>query len=112
MQRDARPRPAAFYHELENLTMQLAKFEANDGQGVKIGVVQGNQIAPLELPGPADRALSRILHAKGETPLPEPSGPAVPLASVRLLPPIDGQEVWGAGVTYLRSKVARQEESE
>ena len=26
--------------------------------------------------------------------------------------PIDRQEVWGAGVTYERSKVARQEESE
>ncbi|MFN3651225.1 MAG: fumarylacetoacetate hydrolase family protein [Armatimonadota bacterium] len=29
-----------------------------------------------------------------------------------LLPPIDQQEVWAAGVTYLRSKVARMEESE
>lgn len=28
-----------------------------------------------------------------------------------LLPPIGSQEVWAAGVTYLRSKVARQEES-
>jgi 2-dehydro-3-deoxy-D-arabinonate dehydratase len=28
-----------------------------------------------------------------------------------LLAPIDMQEVWGAGVTYERSKVARQEES-
>src|SRR5215813_5039642 len=39
-------------------------------------------------------------------------GDAVPLADVRLLAPIDAQEVWGAGVTYERSKVARQEESE
>jgi 2-dehydro-3-deoxy-D-arabinonate dehydratase len=30
----------------------------------------------------------------------------------RLLPPLDLQEVWAAGVTYLRSKVARMEESE
>jgi 2-dehydro-3-deoxy-D-arabinonate dehydratase len=29
-----------------------------------------------------------------------------------MLAPIDRQEVWGAGVTYERSKVARQEESE
>ena len=28
-----------------------------------------------------------------------------------LLPPIDGQEVWAAGVTYLRSRTARMEES-
>lgn len=29
----------------------------------------------------------------------------------QLLPPIGSQEVWAAGVTYMRSKVARQEES-
>jgi 2-dehydro-3-deoxy-D-arabinonate dehydratase len=34
------------------------------------------------------------------------------LQSVRILAPLDDQEVWGAGVTYERSKVARQEESE
>jgi 2-dehydro-3-deoxy-D-arabinonate dehydratase len=37
---------------------------------------------------------------------------AVPLESVRLLAPIDAHEVWGAGVTYERSKLARQDESE
>lgn len=31
---------------------------------------------------------------------------------VQLLAPIDAQEVWACGVTYLRSKVARMEESE
>jgi 2-dehydro-3-deoxy-D-arabinonate dehydratase len=35
----------------------------------------------------------------------------VPLADVRLLPPIDQQEVWAAGVTYKRSQAARMEES-
>lgn len=35
-----------------------------------------------------------------------------PLADVVLLPPIDGRmEVWAAGVTYLRSREARMEES-
>jgi 2-dehydro-3-deoxy-D-arabinonate dehydratase len=38
--------------------------------------------------------------------------PRHPLASVRLLPPVEEQEVWAAGVTYLRSKKARMEESE
>lgn len=33
------------------------------------------------------------------------------IAAAELLPPIDSQEVWGAGVTYFRSKIARQEES-
>ncbi|MBI1178524.1 fumarylacetoacetate hydrolase [bacterium] len=37
---------------------------------------------------------------------------AAPLTSVRLLAPIEKQEVWAAGVTYLRSKTARMEESD
>jgi 2-dehydro-3-deoxy-D-arabinonate dehydratase len=31
--------------------------------------------------------------------------------NIALLPPIDAQEVWASGVTYLRSKVARMDES-
>jgi 2-dehydro-3-deoxy-D-arabinonate dehydratase len=34
-----------------------------------------------------------------------------PTASLDLLAPVDRQEVWAAGVTYKRSKVAREEES-
>jgi 2-dehydro-3-deoxy-D-arabinonate dehydratase len=34
------------------------------------------------------------------------------LSAVRLLPPIERQEVWAAGVTYLRSKKARMAESD
>ena len=36
----------------------------------------------------------------------------LPIASVTMLAPIDRQEVWAAGVTYKRSKVARMEESQ
>ena len=36
----------------------------------------------------------------------------IPLASVRLLAPVERQEVWAAGVTYMRSKTARMEESD
>ncbi len=36
----------------------------------------------------------------------------VPLADVTLLAPVDEQEVWAVGVTYLRSKAARMEESD
>ena len=38
--------------------------------------------------------------------------PETPLAAVTLLSPIEVQEVWAAGVTYLRSKDARMEESD
>lgn len=36
----------------------------------------------------------------------------VPLSEVTLLAPVERQEVWAAGVTYLRSKKARMEESD
>jgi len=36
----------------------------------------------------------------------------IPLPEVRLLAPVESQEVWAAGVTYLRSKTARMEESD
>ena len=38
--------------------------------------------------------------------------PATPFAGLALAAPVDRQEVWAAGVTYKRSKVARQEESQ
>jgi 2-dehydro-3-deoxy-D-arabinonate dehydratase len=38
--------------------------------------------------------------------------PRVAPADVMLRPPIERQEVWAAGVTYLRSKTARMEESD
>jgi len=38
--------------------------------------------------------------------------PRLPLAEVQLCAPVERQEVWAAGVTYLRSKTARMEESD
>jgi 2-dehydro-3-deoxy-D-arabinonate dehydratase len=38
--------------------------------------------------------------------------PKLPFAQVQLLAPVERQEVWAAGVTYLRSKTARMEESD
>jgi 2-dehydro-3-deoxy-D-arabinonate dehydratase len=38
-------------------------------------------------------------------------GESIALSKVRLLPPLDHQEVWAAGVTYKRSREARERES-
>jgi 2-dehydro-3-deoxy-D-arabinonate dehydratase len=76
-------------------------------------VVQGDQLIPV---GHGDRALSELLHAgdpaatlRGLLASPQEQ---VAISSVRVLAPIDDQEVWGAGVTYERSKVAREQESD
>ncbi|TAN31593.1 hypothetical protein EPN29_13140 [bacterium] len=37
--------------------------------------------------------------------------PEIVVGDISLLSPVEGQEVWGAGVTYLRSRQARMEES-
>lgn len=57
----------------------------------------------LNGPDPLDRALWLLKRAPSNS---------VRADSVRLLAPVDRQEVWAAGVTYLRSKKARMEESD
>lgn len=94
--------------------MQIAKYVTDAQSTPSIGLVDGGRIRPLAS-GPS--ALTELLHSpdveKAVRDLLKGQGAAdLPLDSVRLLPPIDAQEVWGAGVTYERSKVARQEESE
>lgn len=93
--------------------MQIAKFMMPNDAIPRVGLLDVDQLRPL---GAGPLRLSQLLH-EGEVEkqvrdLVDSGGPPIPVASVRLLPPIDSQEVWGAGVTYERSKVARQEESE
>lgn len=92
--------------------MRLVKFARPDDPTPCAGVLQHNGVLPL---ASGIGCMSAILHARDvERAVNEAAARAsdfLPLASVRLLAPIDRQEVWGAGVTYERSKVAREEES-
>lgn len=93
--------------------MRLAKFSVDASAPPAVGLVEGGSVRRLAT-GPS--ALSDLLHgedvARRVRELAEASADVLPLEAVRLLAPLDSQEVWGAGVTYERSKVARQEESE
>ena len=93
--------------------MRLIKFSTADESGARVGLLEGDRVIGLAS-GPG--ALSGLLHADDPQAevgrLRDRAGPPMDLHEVRLLPPLDHQEVWGAGVTYERSKVARQEESE
>jgi 2-dehydro-3-deoxy-D-arabinonate dehydratase len=93
--------------------MQLAKLQVG-AQGQFIGVVEQNSVQPLQ-PSEKLRTLGDVLQSQ-DIPAAvaslRPHGPRLPLDSVTLHAPIDQQEVWAAGVTYRRSKVARMEESE
>lgn len=94
--------------------MRIAYYSPGPELPRRIGLIEGATIRPI---GPTGTTLSIVLFDEDprstlEGWIARASGDAVPLESVRLLAPIDAQEVWGAGVTYERSKVARQEESE
>ncbi len=92
--------------------MELIKFAFADDRTPRVGLKQGDHVIPL---GSGPGCLSDILHSSDvdavlrEAISERPA--SVALQSVRILAPIDGQEVWGAGVTYERSKVAREQES-
>jgi len=93
--------------------MKLAKYLLSTGQS-GIGRVDGDDLLPLDLSGGQYRSLYEILEADNPHEAAEfltPANERIPLEDVRLLPPIDQQEVWAAGVTYKRSKTARMEES-
>ena len=98
-------------------SMQIIKFLASNDpdRSPRIGMMQGSKIRVFE-----NRAISlgEILHASNPGEAAQKGWESVggnaemDLDSVQLLAPIDRQEVWGAGVTYERSKIAREEESE
>ena len=93
--------------------MQLAKFLDADGAS-RVGLVEGEGVRPLGSAEDCARNLfTRLLSAQSPSDAiaAVSAGDVIPMRDVTLLPPIDDQEVWGAGVTYERSKVARQEES-
>jgi 2-dehydro-3-deoxy-D-arabinonate dehydratase len=94
--------------------MQLCKVRRGNGP-VEVAVLTGDEVRLLRLDQPGGlRCLSELLHADDPAGLVRSllsSATAVTRDAVKFLPPLDSQEVWAAGVTYKRSKVAREEES-
>jgi len=96
-----------------NNAMKLCRFK-NPQDRTRIGLLSDGAIIDLTAEG-IDR-LTSLLEFEGLlAQLARLAGqnlPRFPLSDVRLLPPVEHQEVWAAGVTYLRSKKARMEESD
>jgi 2-dehydro-3-deoxy-D-arabinonate dehydratase len=93
--------------------MKLAKYRLPTGQ-TGVGRVDADHLLPLDLSGGQYRSLFEILEAENPYEAVEflvQRDDPIPLEELTLLPPIDQQEVWAAGVTYKRSKTARMEES-
>jgi 2-dehydro-3-deoxy-D-arabinonate dehydratase len=94
--------------------MQLCRFRSQSDE-IHVGLVtDGLTVVDLSAAGITE------IHPLLETSNPVAeiaklswqSLPRTPLAEVRLCAPVEHQEIWAAGVTYLRSKTARMDESD
>ena len=94
--------------------MKLCRFESSD-QRVRIGLIQTSGDL-LDLTAAGVESLSSLLEAPDSMARLEQATaqglPSLRVEDVRILAPVERQEVWAAGVTYLRSKKARMDESD
>ena len=94
--------------------MKICRFK-NKSDAVRIGLVTDNSTL-LDLTPAGITELFPLLESDDPAAqlnrLATKNLPRVALAEVQLLAPVERQEVWAAGVTYLRSKTARMEESD
>jgi 2-dehydro-3-deoxy-D-arabinonate dehydratase len=95
--------------------MKLCRFKAHDNRP-RVGLLTANGRAIIDLTAGGVDRLDALLESKGLLArlkkLAKAKLPEHPLQKVTLLPPVDQQEIWAVGVTYLRSKAARMEESD
>lgn len=94
--------------------MKLCRFKKQDG-AARIGLISEKSTL-LDLTTIGVSEMSSLLEADNPVAelkrLVKRNLPRLALSDVKLLAPVERQEVWAAGVTYLRSKTARMEESD
>ncbi len=90
--------------------MQLCKVRQSSGE-TTVGVLDAGRVRLLD----KANTLSGVLYSNDPAGLArsllKAGDPGVPVESVTLLAPLDDQEIWAAGVTYKRSREARERES-
>jgi 2-dehydro-3-deoxy-D-arabinonate dehydratase len=94
--------------------MKICRFKTASGK-IHAGLLE-DDTAVLELTAAGVADLFTVLESSDPLALLREAAvkklPRHALASVTLCAPVERQEVWAAGVTYLRSKAARMEESD
>jgi 2-dehydro-3-deoxy-D-arabinonate dehydratase len=95
--------------------MKLCRFTAASSPDIRVGFITSDEtVIDLTRAGVSD--MKTLLEgpnlADALNRLTQTGAAEYPLTGVRLKTPIESQEVWAAGVTYLRSKQARMVESE
>jgi 2-dehydro-3-deoxy-D-arabinonate dehydratase len=95
--------------------MKLVKYLGRDGRETFGVLTESSAIHPLQLDTGHVKSLAELMESDDILPMIDflrDDTVSIALDSVKILAPIDQQEVWAAGVTYKRSKAARMEESE
>ena len=92
--------------------VKICRYLTTDNQ-IRIGLAKGGDTL-LDLSPAGIESITALLESGDAAQRLAGLGelPETPLVDVTLLCPIEVQEVWAAGVTYLRSKDARMEESD
>lgn len=95
--------------------MQFGKIRQASGE-IAVVLVEAGQVFTLDMNRqPEVTCLADLLHATNPLQvareLVDVSIQPEPLGDQTFLAPVDRQEIWAAGVTYKRSKIAREEES-
>ena len=93
--------------------MKLCRFKDKPGE-IHVGLLQ-SQTSVLDLAPAGITRLFPLLESEDALTelnrLTKEKLPSLGLSEIELLAPVEDQEVWAAGVTYLRSKKARMEET-
>ena len=93
--------------------MKICRFKSKSDD-IRIGLVTDDAV--LDLTPAGITSLTPLLESDDPVAqlqrVAQGSLPRLALGDVRLCAPVERQEVWAAGVTYLRSKTARMEESD
>jgi len=95
--------------------MRICRFISADHAAPRVGLLTGqDQITDLSSLGirEVSTLLNQTVARAIEAQCKQEDLPLISLKEATLLAPVDHQEVWAAGVTYLRSKSARMEESD
>ncbi len=95
--------------------MKLCRFKTKQDD-IRVGLVTEDDSAVLDLTPTGVNQIHPLLESDDPVaPLNQMAKqnlPRLALSEVQLCAPVERQEVWAAGVTYLRSKTARMEESD
>jgi 2-dehydro-3-deoxy-D-arabinonate dehydratase len=93
----------------------LCLYEVTSATTPLLGLIDGGRVIDVAAAGgPASLAEALAMTAtvlRERLDAVRAEGDGTPLAAASLCAPVDRQEVWAAGVTYLRSRDARMEES-